>query len=257
MANDYRVKRRSNEELREDATRYHKGFIDHERRTVDIRAEIESGWVNTVAGRKRLIVRVLDDQEMGANDGLTEVQSNCVVMHFKRSVYSSLCVGDGRARFTAAHELAHARLNHDKAPMARGTGVNADSKKPKFIEKSESAEHQANEWASYYLISDAHISTCKTPEELAINCGVSVSAATIRFERFFQTLDRKRSGENVRKLAEAFKQDVCPTTTKIHYANIVCNRCGQKTVIPVGVKFLCLTCDAVTDNFQDGDPTGE
>jgi ribosomal protein L32 len=97
----------------------------------------------------------------------------------------------------------------------------------------------------------------KTPEELAISCGVSVPAATIRFERFSQTRDRKHSGENVRKLAEAFKQEVCPTTAKIHYADMVCNRCGQHTVIPVGVKFLCITCEAVTDNFQDGDPIGD
>lgn len=253
MAQDYRVKRRSNDELRKDAATYKKRFINGDLLMVDIKAELESGWIETIVGRKRLHIELISDTAMGKDDASTESLIDRVIIRFKQSVSEKLYFGDGRARFTAAHELAHGRLNHSKAIMARGTGVSISSPLVKLFEKSESAEHQANEWASHYLIDEKNIHFGMSVEDIAIKFGVSLTAATIRFNQLIQRRERPKLALKFAELSASLKSMESSCKNKICFLPDMCSACGNATLIPIGNKFMCQTCEAVTDNFQDGD----
>ena len=54
-------------------------------------------------------------------------------------------------------------------------------------------------------------------------------------------------------IAAEFRASVSPDSNQIQYINDFCTNCGNKMLIPLGVKYLCHTCNAVSDRFQDGD----
>jgi len=76
--------------------------------------------------------------------------------------------GDGRARFTACHELAHYVL-HGHITLAR-----ASSTADKLYTDS---EWQANTFAGTHLMSPRHAPTFGGREEMATACGASRAAA--------------------------------------------------------------------------------
>jgi len=45
-----------------------------------------------------------------------------------------------------------------------------------------------------------------------------------------------------------------PEKSGQHYLESACPRCSKQTMLEIGIKFLCTTCDYVCDPFQDGDP---
>jgi hypothetical protein len=45
-----------------------------------------------------------------------------------------------------------------------------------------------------------------------------------------------------------------PEKEAAHYLDSACPRCSKQTMLKIGNKFLCTTCDHVCDPFQDGDP---
>ena len=94
---------------------------------------------------------------------------------FSAASYAALVKSEPHARFTAAHELAHALLHWGDKSLNRAP--NAISK---LINKAMSAEWQANEFAANFLVPE-HIARCYTdPYELAQLTMVSVRVAQIR-----------------------------------------------------------------------------
>ena len=90
-------------------------------------------------------------------------------MSIRESVYEKACNGDGRQRFTLAHELAHWYLHRNNIVLSR-----VESNTPKYCD----SEWQANTFASMLLIEPALIENM-TPEQISEKCGVSYQAATI------------------------------------------------------------------------------
>ncbi|MCY1126576.1 ImmA/IrrE family metallo-endopeptidase [Frigidibacter sp. RF13] len=118
-------------------------------------------------------------QEMGRAEGLTCPQGTFI--RFREDVYERACEGDGRARFTFAHELGHLAL-HKNAPMARAS--KRDGTRAYML-----AEPQANRFAAALLMPRAHIFAPDESADLMTRFGVSWEAASNRLS------DLKNKGE--------------------------------------------------------------
>jgi hypothetical protein len=250
MASDFRVRRRSNEELQKIAASSRHHFGVDTQNAVDVVTCLSSGWVNTVAGKKRLVIELSAEMETGVEDAVTKVEASLITMRFKQSVWraaSKLPVtpedwtAHYRARFTLAHELGHAVLNHDRAPMARGTGVNVLTRMPSFIEKAESAEHQANEFASNFLIGLELARECTSAHAIVHLFSVSVSAATLFFEKHLKSKKSKTVVDGFERLMAS-----------LNAVPVKCETCG--TIFPPGAdKEPCRNCHAILGALPDGD----
>jgi Zn-dependent peptidase ImmA (M78 family) len=115
-----------------------------------------------------------DRLEMGTAEGLTDPAGQFVML--REDVYSKGLSGQGRDRFTAAHELGHLAM-HTNIALARalpGQEVKPYSR----------AEPQANQFASGLLMPRRFFAPADTPETVAGRHGVSQEAARLRLEYF-------------------------------------------------------------------------
>ncbi|MCR5289870.1 MAG: ImmA/IrrE family metallo-endopeptidase [Treponema sp.] len=101
-------------------------------------------------------------------------------MIFIRSdVYENAVNGNGRARFTIMHEIAHYILiKHWGAPYLLSLAVVNGLSNPSL--KARDPEWQANTFAGAFLCSKNYIKQL-TPKEIEIQCGVSRRAAEIAY----------------------------------------------------------------------------
>jgi hypothetical protein len=145
---------------------------------------VESSWapeLSAILERKlptlwpdfSLIVR--PDTEMVGVEGYTTFSPPMIVL--PDTGYQDLVRQRHRARWTAAHELGHLFL-HEATTKHRDT----DPVVNKTIDRAyNSAEWQANRFASEFLMPEHVVSQFESAEELSRNCGVSLQAATRRF----------------------------------------------------------------------------
>jgi IrrE N-terminal-like domain len=249
MADDYRVRPRSDLEVRGFAKKVRDFFGVATHRRVDVLACLGRGSVWTVRGVKRLNFQVRPDAEMGLDDGSTSYDEDVVTVAVKRSIYDDAFLGVGRARNTHAHELGHAVM-HDGAQMARRAAGNIS---PGWIKPYESAEHQTKIFAPAFLIHDKIAEVLSCAEDIAIEFGISLESAQIYHNELTKLRDREKNAEKILRIAEAFRARTTPPRFKIQFLNEPCPACGRPTLFPVGNKFMCQTCNSVTDRFPDGD----
>ncbi|MCZ8080077.1 MAG: ImmA/IrrE family metallo-endopeptidase [Rhodobacteraceae bacterium] len=114
--------------------------------------------------------QVWSKSEMGHLEGLTCPQGTFI--RFREDVYQRACDGDGRARFTFAHELGHLVL-HRNAPLARASKRDGT---PSYM----LAEPQANRFAVALLMPKNHIFKADESGDLVRRFGVSWEAASHR-----------------------------------------------------------------------------
>lgn len=129
-----------------------------------------------------IIERVLDQRlgllnfevgslkEMGRAEGYTCPKGEFIML--REDVYEGVWAGEGRARFTTAHELGHWAM-HTNIPLARarkGDGT------PAF----RLAEPQANQFAAEFLMPECFIDTWDEEDDLIERFGVSWEAARNR-----------------------------------------------------------------------------
>jgi hypothetical protein len=249
MADDFRVKPLSNAEIRALAKKARDFFSVTTEEYIDIVACLKKPTVWTVFGVRRLNFQVRPDSEVGANDGSTIYSGHIVTVAVKQSVHDEAIMGVGRARNTLAHELGHAVM-HDGVQMARRTAGNVT---PRWLKPFESAEHQAKIFAPAFLINDVIAENLSSAEEISIRFVISLESARIYFEQLTERRNREQAGERILRMAEEFRARTQPIPTKVRCIHDRCTTCGQATVFPVGIKFLCETCGDVSDRFQDGD----
>lgn len=113
---------------------------------------------------------VSDRAEMGQAEGYTCPDREYIEL--RDDVYEAALLGDGRARFTAAHELGHFAL-HTKIPLARANSI--QSTKPFLL-----SEPQANQFAAELLMPRRMVLATDTAEIIQSRHGVSYSAARKR-----------------------------------------------------------------------------
>lgn len=108
--------------------------------------------------------------EMAGAEGLTD--PNGEFIQIREDVYEAAVSGDGRARFTVAHELGHFFL-HTGIPLARS--VKGDG-----IDIFRKSEPQANQFAAEFLMPRQKMWRGISPTEISRNHGVSDEAARNR-----------------------------------------------------------------------------
>ena len=121
-----------------------------------------------------LIIR--PDSEMGDAEAYTEFSPPQIVV--RKSVYLKAAHRDGRSRMTLAHELGHLVMHGGVQSNPRMIDRNKPA--PTF-KHYESAEWQANKFASLFLMPIDLVRQFSSSLELAECCQVSQKAATIRF----------------------------------------------------------------------------
>ncbi len=109
--------------------------------------------------------------EMGANHGLTIPAEN--VIRLREDVYDGLYRGQGRDRFTAAHELGH-YIMHRKVPI-----VFHRQEHGRLVAFRDS-EWQANTFAGDLLMPRSRMLQCNSIDEVVERFGVSSQAAMVQ-----------------------------------------------------------------------------
>jgi len=215
---------------------------------------LQSGSIQTIYGRKTLIFKIVEDQELGSIDAKTEFSREAVTVTCKRSVELGARFGLDRHRMTLAHELGHATMHSGEAKfrLSGATGTTSLSE----ISAYTSAEHQAKVFASAFLIHDEDATTMTSAEEIAEQFGVSFQAASICLERLAKKAERARSVERVLKMSEEAKAALknASTTKRPAYLDDICTVCHQQTLLPNGSNQVsCDTCRFKGARYQDGD----
>ncbi|MFC5760493.1 ImmA/IrrE family metallo-endopeptidase [Rhizobium sp. GCM10022189] len=111
-------------------------------------------------------------EEMRDNEGLAD--PNGQFIQIREDVYEKAVAGDGRARFTIAHELGHFFL-HTSIPLAR-------SEKGDGVPPYRKSEPQANQFAAEFLMPRSLIPPGMGRIQIAANHGVSDEAAHLRVQ---------------------------------------------------------------------------
>ncbi|MDO4569031.1 MAG: ImmA/IrrE family metallo-endopeptidase [Planctomycetia bacterium] len=120
---------------------------------------------------------VKEKGEMQEREGETIPQSNSIFL--REDVYENLCNDDGRARFTAAHELGHYWLH-------RNQGVNLQRKQGGNIKIYCNSEWQADTFAAHFLMPSHLIAKYRDPLIIAARFAVSMQAAEIRLNKLLK-----------------------------------------------------------------------
>lgn len=129
-----------------------------------------------------------------------------VTVELRADVYRQALAHQGRARFTAAHELAHAFLHHTPLVDAGGSALFRDGSlaaSTQFRNWNTNPEWQANEWASAFLMPyDAVVNWIKKAgselleddellaSKMSERFDVSRTAAEIRIQRILPRMLR-------------------------------------------------------------------
>ncbi len=218
---------------------------------VDIVKCLQSGFVETVFGRKKLAFLIADDHDLGSDEARISFEPDRRVIKVKKTVFDQALFGDGRGRNTLAHELGHAVM-HTGAEKARSSFGYA---KLKSVRPFESAEHHAITFAPYFLINDSFAADIDSPEELSVRAGISYASAKIYIDQQRSRKKQKHSVERVRKIAISFKEEVEPKSYTHKFLDELCPACGAQQLTPMGTRYMCLSCNSPHD-LQDGDRLG-
>jgi Zn-dependent peptidase ImmA (M78 family) len=252
MSADHHAPKRSDKQVRQEAIATKREYKTEDRRPVNIIRHLQSGWIPTRRGRKKLVYKIVEDNQMGDDDGKTEFADDEVIISVKRSVHQKALWGDGRARMTLAHELAHGVMHYGVALSRRFDAIGTTELSR--ISAAESAEHQAKVFASAFLIDDAVAARLSSPEEISTEFLVSLEAAEICFERLAAEAEHAESAERVRQSNEIFHARMRDAAGRRpfweqepKYTGDFCGICGNATLIPMGTKLLCKTCGNVSD----------
>ncbi len=250
MDEDFRVKPLSDEQIRTIAKQTRQFFGVADQAFVDIISCLKNGEVQTVYGLKSLSLSSAPDAQMGAAEGLTTFVRRHVSIKVKQSVLSAAEERIGHARNTLAHELGHAVL-HEGPAMQR----NLAAVTPKWIRTFESAEHQVKVFAPAFLINDGIAANLPDYNEIAQVFGISKKSAKIYFDQLEERRKKPIVAAKFSELVSTLREANSPKLSPIQFLKERCTTCGNPTIFPVGSKFMCQTCDTVSDCFQDGDVT--
>ena len=248
MATHYRCDPLSDQQVIEQAQtlRRHHGLGDNE--APDVISVVRRDTVSTRFGTKTFRYRVVEASELGDDEARTNIEGELVEVIVSKATDFRARVGDGRARMTIAHELAHAVLHRNAIPLARAR--NDDGKT--FLKPFEDVEHQAKVFASHYLMPESAVVASEDPSDLAGRFYVSLEAAQIRCKIAKERANRANVQAMLRALGDELRVASLTARSSIG-ATSVCTSCGQPTLRDSGAKSYCSTCARMSDAYADGD----
>lgn len=229
-----------------DLRRFH-GLSDFD--VPEIGALLERDTILTRFGEKSFDYQIVNDTDLGGDEAITLITQFSVRVRLSRSIYERALSLDRRARFSVAHEFAHGTLHRNSAPLARGREMTVSRVIPAHV----SVERQADVFASAYLVTEAMMSCATSPSDLADRYLISPAAADVRWEKEQKRLNRDVVGSGLKAL-HAELRVANKVVEKGAEDTVQCPVCGHRTLIAIGVKYLCTgPCDRVYDSFPDGD----
>jgi Zn-dependent peptidase ImmA (M78 family) len=111
--------------------------------------------------------------EMNDNHGLTDVKKHTIKI--REDVYEGAVAGNGRDRFTLAHEVGHLIIHSGQNfKLARGK-----------IKVYEDPEWQADVFGGELLV-PAHLMKGASLEDIIMDCGVSTAAARCQIKQLYK-----------------------------------------------------------------------
>lgn len=123
-------------------------------------------------------LRVVEDDVLGEQEGVTVPDELTIIL--PERVYMGALAGNGRDRFTCAHELGHLVL-HRSMTLARVPESGTLIYRRPLHPNTEDSEWQADTYAAEFLMPvEAVREFAKTGNRLARECGVSLKAAMNR-----------------------------------------------------------------------------
>lgn len=250
MSQDYRVDERSDAKVRFVAKRVRTSFAILVDDRVDLIECLKKTSIHTEYGEKLLKFERCSDHEMANSEGATLFNGYEVSIVLPERTVTALRFGDGRARNTVAHEFGHAVM-HQGPPMHRGV---VDSSKFRWLPAYRSAEHQAKVFAPAFLVDDAIALKLGDETEVGIYFGISEESASIYLRDLRKPEERRRVAQKLREFSQDLEVQHQGAQKPTHFLLEPCPNCGQRTLFPVGIKYMCKTCDRVYDRFQDSDP---
>jgi len=120
------------------------------------------------------------------------VEFNPPTLYIDREVWNLADLGDPESRFIVAHELGHLVL-HDQHAKAFSDDP---SERIKFDVRENSAEWQANTFATYFLLPDNLVRAYRDARDLAASCAVYQSLAQQRLDAI-EDCDRRRKNSGI------------------------------------------------------------
>jgi Zn-dependent peptidase ImmA (M78 family) len=259
----------SDEELREIARAVRKFFGIEGSKKVDVVACVRANRILTVAGVKRLILQIVNDDLMLGTDAEYSRDGECAVIRVRASVYESAEAGMHRARMTLAHELGHVVLDHRHEVLARLAGIKSSTPMSPLVS---SFEKPAYGFASHFLVDISLAAYCVSYFEISTDFGVSLEAARIIFEKIenkrnkgkiigeFEKLQRdlSRGGYSESSSTNDNLQVPANQNNEVEITDLFtwmpC-QCGGRRHPFAGNKFRCDKCHEVSDP-PDGDTFG-
>jgi len=182
MAYDIRVERKSREEIEEIAEKLREKYVPETHFCIDILTLVEFKLHKAFKGFE---FEVLPDSELIDESGnYTEAVTDLSKPSIKISetTYKKLSEGDGRSRFTLAHEVGHLILHMNHRHYKLMHRYHGDYRTPTNDEnKNQSAEWQANVFAASLLMPAKLVRKIQTANDVSNIFGVSKQTAEIRF----------------------------------------------------------------------------
>jgi len=137
--------------------------------------KVDMGWLLEVLISKGFVVICeANDPRLVGKYALTYPDQNKILI--SEATYDAAVDGDGRARFTIAHEIGHFFLHKGQMSFARST----DGTHKIY----EDAEWQADTFASHFLIDDSYLNGSESLEYISSLFGTSLQAAKVYVEKY-------------------------------------------------------------------------
>ncbi|UYW25891.1 ImmA/IrrE family metallo-endopeptidase [Methylorubrum extorquens] len=128
--------------------------------------------------QNRYTFSVRDHREMGQRHGYVDPSTGELAL--REDVYDGICMGRGRDRFTACHEVGHFIMH--------GAGALNRVRDGQKVQIFRCPEWQANEFASALLMPERMVRDCRLISEVVERFGVSFDAADVRVRKLSMTL---------------------------------------------------------------------
>lgn len=144
-----------------------------------------------------------------------------LMLHMDQETWELARIGEPEARFIVAHEICHI-LDHDHHAQAFSDDPTLQLK---FAQKEERAEWQANTFASYFLLPPQVLESIGSVDQLVTACAVPRRIAVDRSEA---AAEEKRRTERCARARS--------------YLGDACTKCGNFTLLPLGIDSQCDTC---------------
>lgn len=219
LRKDYKVRFRSEEEIAETALAWRAAAWSKNLAYFNVVEFVEDCLQALYTKKGRLIVDFFD---AATEEDPAYVTFNPLTLHVDRETWYLAKLGEPDARFIVAHEVGHILL-HDHHAKAFS---NDPSQKLNFVQDEESAEWQANKFASHFLLPCHIVSAFASICELAAAASVTQDRATERFNAVMWANFRATKKCTQRSRCEG---DACAT-------------CGNFTLINDGAGKKCVYC---------------